>query len=88
MCNHAEDADLPRRVGDPGRPALSASAAAAAASAAADGQLSGRIAGPGGRDLPDPATAAAASTAGAPFRRTRLKINGRRESAGRPRQTP
>jgi hypothetical protein len=81
--DNAQDANLPRRIGDRRDSALStatSTAAAASSSSASDGDLSGRIYGPRGRDLSGSATA---STDGAPFRRTRLIFNGRRESAGR-----
>jgi hypothetical protein len=74
----AQDADLPRRIDDRGRPALSAASAAASSAATADGELSGRIDGPGRRDLSDPAAATTAATARAPVRRTRLNLHGRR----------
>ena len=83
MRNDAQDPNLPRWIGDRGDPALSTPAAAATASTPADGDLSGRVDGPGRRNLSSSAAAAAASTPGAPVRRTRLIFNGRRKSAGR-----
>jgi len=83
LRNHAQNADLPRRVGDRRGHPLSTATAAAAASSAADGELSGRIDGPGRRDLSGSAAATAAPAPGASLRRTRLNRNGRRQGAGR-----
>jgi hypothetical protein len=75
MRNNAEDPNLPgRNSGRDGR-AMSAAPAAAAATAATDGELSGRVDGPGWCHLPGP-TAAAAAAAGASFGRTRLVFRG------------
>jgi hypothetical protein len=83
MRNHAQDANLSRRIGDRGDHSLSASASAAPTSAATDGQLSGWNDGPGGHDMPGSAAATASPAAGAAFRRTRLILRGRRTCAGR-----
>ena len=82
MRNNAQDPNLSRRIGDRGDGALSASASAAPATAAACDKLSGRIHGPGGNDLSASAATTTAATSGAPLRRTRLIFKGRRASAG------
>jgi len=83
MCDNAHDPNLPRRNGGRDDVALSAAAAAATSSAAPDDDLSGRIHGPGWRDLPGPAAAARAAASGSAFWRTRISLDGRRKSAGR-----
>jgi hypothetical protein len=83
--NDAQNPDLPRWIGGCAGRALStpaASATAAASTAAADGELCGRIDGRRRRGLS--ASAATASASDPPFRRTRLIFNGRRNRAGRP----
>ena len=73
LCDHAQNPDLPGRLGHSDGDALSAAPATAAASAAADDELPGRIVGACGNDVPaTAATAPAAATAGAPLGRARL----------------
>jgi hypothetical protein len=83
MCNHAQDPDLSRRIGDRHRSAVSAATAPAASTAPADGELPGWIDGPGWRDLS--CSAATAAAACAPFRRTRLIFKAGAEAPASPR---
>ena len=83
MCNHAQDPNLSRRIGDRHGLALSASASAAAAAPAADGELPGWVDSPGWRDLSCSAAATAAATR-APFRRTRLTFKAGAEAPASP----
>ena len=83
MCNHAQDPNLSRRIGDRHGPALSASTSAAAPAAAADGELPGWVDSPSWRDLSCSAAAAAAATR-APFRRTRLIFKAGAEAPASP----
>jgi hypothetical protein len=63
---------------------VSPAAAAAAATAPADGELPGRVDSPGWRDLSRSAATAAAATR-APFRRTRLIFKAGAEAPASPR---
>ena len=72
LCDNstaAADADLRRRIADPGRSALPAASAAPASAAAASDGLPRWNDGTGRLDLPDPASSSAVSKA---LRRTRL----------------
>jgi hypothetical protein len=80
MRNNAEDANLPRRIGNRGVDAVSAAATATSTATAADSELSGRIDGPGGRDLSGSRTAATATAASTQVRRTRIILKGRRKT--------
>jgi len=78
--NNAQNPNLPRWIGGRGNGPVSAPATTSASAAAADGELSGRIHGRRGSDLPSSA-AATASTSDPPFGRTGLILKGRRTAS-------